>query len=75
MDDLEQSLAQSRRHINRYGYDNNGSTSNRKQEMDDYAKEIEDIQKRSRERQKALEQGLNISEDEENKRSGWTRHK
>ena len=36
MDDLEQSLAQSRRHINRYGYDNNGSTSNRKQEMDDY---------------------------------------
>ena len=68
MDDLEQSLAQSRRHINRYGYDNNGSTSNRKQEMDDYAKEIEDIQKRSRERQKALEQGLNISEGEENKR-------
>jgi hypothetical protein len=24
VDDLEQSLAQSRRHINRYGYDNNG---------------------------------------------------
>jgi conjugative transposon TraM protein len=66
VDDLEQSLAQSRRHINRYGYDDGGHVSSREQDMDDYAKEIEDIQQRSRRRQKALEQGLGISGNEEN---------
>ena len=66
VDDLEQSLAQSRRHINRYGYDDGGHVSSREQDIDDYAKEIEDIQQRSRRRQKALEQGLGISGNEEN---------
>ena len=66
VDDLEQSLAQSRRHINRYGYDDEGHVSSREQDMDDYAKEIEDIQQRSRRRQKVLEQGLGISGNEEN---------
>lgn len=62
MEELERSLAESRRHINSYAYDDyytnaygDGRTGN---SQDDFARELEEIQKRSYERQKAIEAGL-----------------
>ena len=65
LEDLERSLAESRKHINSYGYDSGsgyggggsysgrgaGSRNGRNAEMDDYARELEEIQQRSLERQ------------------------
>lgn len=62
MEELERSLAESRRHINSYVYDDSyanaygsGKTGN---SQDDFARELEEIQMRSYERQKAIEAGL-----------------
>lgn len=62
MEELERSLAESRRHINSYAYDDHytnayggGITGN---SQDDFARELEEIQMRSYERQKAIEAGL-----------------
>lgn len=62
MEELERSLAESRRHINSYVYDDSyanayggGRTGN---SQDDFARELEEIQMRSYERQKAIEAGL-----------------
>lgn len=62
MEELERSLAESRRHINSYSYDDHytnayggGRTGN---SQDDFARELEEIQMRSYERQKAIEAGL-----------------
>ncbi len=62
MEELERSLAESRRHINSYAYDDHytnayggGRTVN---SQDDFARELEEIQMRSYERQKAIEAGL-----------------
>lgn len=62
MEELERSLAESRRHINSYAYDDHytnayggGRTGN---SQDDFARELEEIQMRSYERQKAIEAGL-----------------
>lgn len=69
LDDLERSLAESRRHINAYagGYPSYTSASSggvsstapsRQEELDGYARELEYIQQRSRERQKVMEKVL-----------------
>lgn len=62
MEELERSLAESRRHINSYAYDDHytnayggGRTGN---SQDDFARELEEIQMRSYERQKTIEAGL-----------------
>lgn len=62
MEELERSLAESRRHINSYAYDDHytnayggGRTGN---SQDDFARELEEIQMRNYERQKAIEAGL-----------------
>lgn len=75
MEALQQRLAQSRKHINAYeggsyggaaGYGSGGSYSrgSRQAEMDDNAREVEAIQKRSLARQKSLERSMGIDEDE-----------
>ena len=75
MEALQQRLAQSRKHINAYeggsyggasGYGSGGSYSrgSRQAEMDDYAREVEAIQKRSLARQKSLERSMGIDEEE-----------
>lgn len=72
---LRQRLAQSRKHINAYeggsyggtsGYGSGGSygRGSRQAEMDDYAREVEAIQKRSLARQKSLERSMGIDENE-----------
>ena len=68
LEDLERSLAESRRHINSYA----GRGSSRQEEMDDYARELENIQNRSRARQRAFEEafssGSSSKAEEETKR-------
>ena len=75
MEALQQRLAQSRKHINAYeggsygvasGYGSGSSygRGSRQAEMDDYAREVEAIQKRSLARQKYLERSMGINEDE-----------
>lgn len=68
LDDLERSLAESRRHINAYagGYPSYTSSPSsgvsaspsRQEELDGYARELEYIQNRSRARQKMMEEVL-----------------
>ena len=71
LDDLERSLAESRRHINAYagGFASSSYTSassggvsstapSRQEELDGYARELEYIQNRSRARQKMMEEVL-----------------
>ena len=76
MEELERSLAESRRHINSFAYGDNatGSTGNSRTgqrgissgtaegytSQDEFAKDLEEIQRRSYERQKAIESGLGI---------------
>ena len=75
MEVLQQRLAQSRKHINAYeggsygGASGYGSASSygrgsRQAEMDNYAREVDAIQKRSLARQKSLERSMGIEEDE-----------
>lgn len=67
MEELERSLAESRRHINSYAYGDEqyanayggGRSSN-----DDFASELEEIQRHSFERQKAIEAGLGFGQDD-----------
>lgn len=61
-EEMERSLAESRKHINSYaGGDYSSSRSaarnSRRDELDDYAKELEYIQKRSRAAQRAIDEG------------------
>ena len=77
MEELERSLAESKRHINSYAYGNNashrtaGGTQGNGASPDytlqeDFARDLEEIQRRSYERQKAIEKGLGFgSEDAE----------
>lgn len=69
MEELERSLAESRRHINSFAYGNGSGTSNGGvssvategyTSQDEFAKDLEEIQRRSYERQKAIESGLGI---------------
>jgi len=69
LEDLERSLAESRKHINSYAGRGSSSPSygggshgySRQEEMDDYARELENIQNRSRARQRAFEESFNGS--------------
>ena len=69
LEDLERSLAESRKHINSYAgrgssgssYSSNSRGSTRQEEMDDYARELENIQNRSRARQRAFEESFGSS--------------
>ena len=75
MEELERSLAESRRPINSFAYGDNASSGNRSgngsrtgtstttegyTSQDDFARDLEEIQRRSYERQKAIESGLGI---------------
>lgn len=75
MEELERSLAESRRHINSFAYGDNAPSGKRSgngsrtasstatdgyTSQDDFAKDLEEIQRRSYERQKAIESGLGI---------------
>lgn len=69
MEELERSLAESRRHINSFAYGNGSGTSNGGgssaategyTSQDDFARDLEEIQRRSYERQEAIESGLGI---------------
>ena len=64
LEELERSLAESRRHINSYSYGgaNDFSNSNGNDPRGEYARELEEIQRRSYERQKAIEAGLGIGQ-------------
>ena len=76
MEALQQRLEQSRKHINayeggsyggasRYGSGSSYDRRTRQTEMDDYAREVEAIQKRSLARQKSLERRMGIGDEDE----------
>lgn len=58
MEELERSLAESKKHINSYAYGNGSSGGSGYSSQDDFARDLEEIQRRSYERQKAIEGGL-----------------
>ena len=68
LEELERSLAESRRHINSYAYDDpysdsySNGTRDGYSSQDNFARELEEIQQRSYERQKAIEAGLGIGQ-------------
>lgn len=68
LEELERSLAESRRHINSYAYGDDayaeayGGGSYRGDPRSEYASDLEEIQQRSYERQKAIEAGLGIGQ-------------
>ena len=61
MEELERSLAESRKHINSYAY---GDKTPGNDDTEDFARDLEEIQRRSYERQKAIERGLGIGQEE-----------
>ncbi|MBD5457004.1 MAG: conjugative transposon protein TraM [Lachnospiraceae bacterium] len=77
LEELERSLAESRKHINSYAYGDDGSPgggssghggrngSGGYSSGDDFASELEQIQMRSYERQKAIEAGLGFNSNAE----------
>lgn len=84
MEELERSLAESRRHINSFAYGDNASSGNRSgngsrtgtstategyTSQDDFARDLEEIQRRSYERQKAIESGLGIGRFDRDERA------
>ena len=64
LEELERSLAESRRHINAYAYDNPYDHIPASDPRDEYARDLEAIQQRSYERQKAIEAGLGYGKDD-----------
>ena len=79
-EDLERSLAEARKHINSYGFDDGGSygsrsghgiasRSGRQSDMEDYARELEEIQQRSLERQKVLERTFGGADEEKERKA------
>ena len=80
LEDLERSLAESRKHINSYGFDDGGgsgrgtgrsygSRSTRQSDVDDYARELEEIQQRSLERQRVIERAFGADEEEKERKA------
>lgn len=79
-EDLERSLAEARKHINSYGFDDGDSYGNRssrgsasrggrQSDMEDYARELEEIQQRSLERQKVLERTFGGADEEKERKA------
>lgn len=65
MEELERSLAESRKHINSYAYgDNPANRNDSYSSQEDFARDLEEIQRRSYERQKAIESGLGIGNED-----------
>ena len=65
MEELERSLAESRKHINSYAYgDNPANRNDAYSSQEDFARDLEEIQRRSYERQKAIESGLGIGNED-----------
>ena len=65
MEELERSLAESRKHINYYAYgDNPANRNDGYSSQEDFARDLEEIQRRSYERQKAIESGLGIGNED-----------
>lgn len=65
MEELERSLAESRKHINSYAYgDNPANRNDGYSSQEDFARDLEEIQRRSYERQKAIESGLGIGNED-----------
>ena len=65
MEELERSLAESRKHINSYAYgDNPANRNDGYSSQEDLARDLEEIQRRSYERQKAIESGLGIGNED-----------
>lgn len=65
MEELERSLAESRKHINSYAYgDNPANRDDGYSSQEDFTRDLEEIQRRSYERQKAIESGLGIGQEE-----------
>ena len=65
LEELERSLAESRRHINSYAYGDGYNPADHEPAVDprsEYARDLEAIQQRSYERQKAIEAGLGIGQ-------------
>ena len=68
LEELERSLAESRRHINSYAYGDSdyahayGGRPDRSDPRSEYARDLEEIQQRSYERQKAIEARLGIGQ-------------
>ena len=78
LEDLERSLAESRKHINAYGFVDGGSSgggscpgsrNGRQSDMEDYARELEEIQQRSLERQRVLERTFGADEEEKERKA------
>ena len=78
LEDLERSLAESRKHINAYGFGDGGSSgggrspgsrNGRQSDMEDYARELEEIQQRSLERQRVLERTFGADEEEKERKA------
>ncbi len=82
LEDLERSLAESRKHINSYsgrGSGGSGGSSfggsrgtSRQDELDDYARELEYIQNRSRERQRVMEDVFGTGSSNNQPKAGST---
>ena len=79
-EDLERSLAEARKHINSYGFDDGGSYGSRsghgiasrggrQSDMEDYVSELEEIQQRSLERQKVLERTFGGADEEKERKA------
>lgn len=79
-EDLERSLAEARKHINSYGFDDGGSYGSRsgrasasrggrQSDLEDYARELEEIQQRSLERQKVLERTFGGADEEKERKA------
>lgn len=65
MEELERSLAESKKHINSYAYGGSATgTSTGNNRQDDFARDLEEIQRRSYQRQKAIESGLGFGNTE-----------
>lgn len=70
MEDLERSLAESKRHINSYVYGGDNFSDGEEGSMDEesFAQDLQRIQRRSRARQRALESSLGLEQPEEEER-------
>lgn len=68
LEELEHSLAESKKHINSYAYGGDNNSNPSSNSTDDFARDLEEIQRRSYERQKAIESGLGFGKPEADER-------
>lgn len=68
LEELERSLAESKKHINSYAYGGDQNSNPSSNSTDDFARDLEDIQRRSYERQKAIESGLGFGQADADER-------